>query len=409
VRTIVMFTASDRINTGVWPSWGGSPPKEARLNWAAAGVTVLKSCPAQCVITHDNSALAEADAVLVEGVNWPKFGFAGQELPLPARSRRNSNARAGSAPGVPAQLPAVGYFGYEPLSYYPAYSLANKELAAKFDFTMTNEGATTLPITLVCPWGKPVEDYLAPAPRKGEGRLLAYFSEHGVAPQDAGFLRELFAAAGQGIHAYVHMRNRELPAEAGGDPFQLSTRLAFMGTYKFLLITEQVLEADFLSPEWSQAFLAGTVPVYLGAPNIAAYALPGGFVDARSFATGAELWAYLSSFAADGSGAVYEAYAQFFAWKAGAQRAAREDASVPPAVMGTGAGLHKEACSEEAVAAVKSWPRPPAVGSAPAPAQQDAALLEATAASAWRCFRRALDRCVHYAECRLCQHVRSIT
>jgi hypothetical protein len=406
-RNIVLYTAATRINTGVWPNWGGDPPLSAVLNWAAAGTEVVKTCPVRCAFWHDDAKIPVADVVVVEGVNWPKFGYAGQPLPLPARAR--PNARAGSVPGAPAALPALAYFGYEPSSYFPEYSLANKELAKDFTFSMTPAGATALPfdlpITLVCPWGHAVADFLRPAPPKADAsRLVAYFSEHGVAPAFRDMLDQLLAAAGERVHAFVHRRNRELPAEAGGDPFTLRQRVAFMGTYRFVLMSEAVDEPDFISAEWSQALLAGAVPVYLGGPpNLAEFAMPGGYVDARTFADGAALWAYLAAFDAAAPGAD-DAYAHFFDWKAAARAAHTADGPSIDA-LGTGAGVPDDACAPEAVRAVAEWPRP----AVPGEAQPADTGFEAAAAAGWRCFRRALDRCVHYAECRACTLAHQIT
>lgn len=323
---------------------------------------------------------------------------------MPPRARANTHASAGS-PGVPKQLPARGYFGMEPEKAFPAFGLS--DMASDFDFSLTQGGGTTLPVTLVCPWGRGVADFLAPHPAKGLGRLLAFFSEHGVAPGAPRVaLDELFAAAGSDVHAYTHKRNREMPAEAGGSPFTLDARIAFMGTYRFLLITEAVADEDWLSPEWSQAILAGAVPVYIGGPpNLAAYALPGGYVDGSRFASGAELWKYLSSF--DGN-AANEAYNRFFDWKRGAALAFAEDEPEGAGALGTGDGVAPSACKPETVAATAAWPLPPVPG-APLPTEADAAALDVLAAEAWRCFRRALDRCVHYAECRICRHVHQIT
>ena len=52
-----------------------------------------------------------------------------------------------------------------------------------------------------------------------------------------------------------------LCAAAGGIPYKLEKRLEFLGKYKFHLITEFAVEDDWIEPEFSQAFLAGTVPV----------------------------------------------------------------------------------------------------------------------------------------------------
>jgi hypothetical protein len=215
---------------------------------------------------------------------------------------------------------------------------------------------------------------------------------------------ELFEAAGARLHAYVHRRNTDLPPEASGEPYALENRLAFYGTYKFLFITEQVEEADFLSNEWSQALQAGVVPVYLGIPNIAEYALPAGWVDARAFATGGELWQYLSSF--EGGVEAEAAYARFFEWKAGAGAAAEEDGE---GVLGTGQGVAAGACQAEDVEAVRAWPMPPAPGKGPPAPEAQGASLARVAAAAWRCLRKHLDTCVHFSECRLCRWVHERT
>ena len=268
--------------------------------------------------------------------------------------------------------------------------------------------AFTLPITLLCPWGHAIADFLKPPPAKTDPtRLVAYFSEHGVAPAFRDMLDQFFAAAGAtatGVHAYIHRRNKDMPTEAGGDPFALKNRIAFMGTYKFLLITEAVDEADFLSAEWSQAFLGGTVPVYLGGPpNLANFGLPGGYIDARTFASGGALWDYLNTFAGQ-SPTAEMAYARFFAWKMGAAAAFALDGPGIDA-LGTGAGVPAEACAAGDVKAVAEWPSPATPGSPPA---ADVG-LDAVAAAGWRCFRRGLDRCVHYAECRACTLAHTLT
>ena len=164
-----------------------------------------------------------------------------------------------------------------------------------------------------------------------------------------------------------------------------------------------------MSPEWSQALVAGVVPVYMGATNIATYAVPAGWVDARKFASGAELWAYLAAFDPDApgadAGAVEAAYARFFAWKGGATAAMLEDGH---GELGTGEGVFADACSDDHVAAVASWPRPPVPGAPIAPDREGGA-LQGVAADAWRCLRRGLERCVHYAECRYCRYVHALT
>jgi hypothetical protein len=76
------------------------------------------------------------------------------------------------------------------------------------------------------------------------------------------------------------------------------------------------LQDDWIEPEWSQTFVAGVVPVYIGAPNIHAFSPgPRSFIHIRDFKTGQQLWDYLQSFdeGAENAGK----YSQFHRWREG--------------------------------------------------------------------------------------------
>ena len=216
-RKIVLSTSDGRINTGVWPNWGQGT-EEVTLNWAAAGVRVRKQCPTKCVITHDQAQLADADAVMVEAVNWPKFGNGG-DFPWPAKRGGNPKLLLpGPQPTtIPAKVPLTGLFYYEAAQSWPRFTLPDEAMAAGADFSVAPSMDSTLPITLICPWGRPTEQFLR-VPERGDkkpGRLVAYFNEHGVSPQYSKFVNEFFAAAGDSVHAYQNRKNRDLPPEAG--------------------------------------------------------------------------------------------------------------------------------------------------------------------------------------------------
>lgn len=436
-RTVVLYTENGRINTGVWPSWGTEGGHTATLNWAAAGVQVHKSCPKPCTITHDQGALSRADAVIVETVNHPKFGLGGSPLDWPSKADNRPNPRAalvqaGALPrprddagrelSLPSLLPAVGVFYYEPESNYPAHSAGSEEVQAHTEFSVVASMQATLPITLVCPWGKAIAQYLSPPPTKHSDHLLAYFSEHGYAERHSKKIEELFTAAGGELHAYNTRKNRETPPEAGGDPYQLSRRLDFVGTYKFVLVTDGASQEDFINPEWSQAFLAGTVPIYAGAPNAHMYAPgPRSYLLLHEFESGEQLWSYIRSFAGVGDSAVERAYARFFDWKGGAGKAAREDepeegkgsAVDGRAQLGTGEGTRPAQEEQVIDRAVQRWERPPVPsdGEAVARAEGEGASegFAMDSEVAWRAFRRHMDHCVHYAECRVCSLVHELT
>ena len=66
-----------------------------------------------------------------------------------------------------------------------------------------------------------------------------------------------------------------------------------------------------LNPEFSQAILAGTVPVVLGAPNVDAFApVRDAFINARDFDSVQQLVGFLEDISAND--AMYE---EFFDWK----------------------------------------------------------------------------------------------
>lgn len=214
-RRIILSDGNGRWNTGVWPAWGYDPDR-VTLNWAAAGVTVKKYCPTQCEFTRDQDA-SGADAVVMELVNHPKFGIS-PDIPIPWPEKR-ANARA--APGqtrptaLPEQVPLTVAFYFEAEQSYPAYTLASEDVRAHVDIAMTPSSASRLPVTLVCPWGRSVFDFLRRPPAKTPGRLLGYFNEHGIASEYRQLIDDLFTAAGDRLHSYVHRSNRPMPPEAG--------------------------------------------------------------------------------------------------------------------------------------------------------------------------------------------------
>jgi hypothetical protein len=206
-------------NTGVWPAWGYG--RTVTLNWAAAGVEVNKACSVECEISHEGSAgYADADAVVMELTNHPKFGY-GRDMPIawPEESRPNPRhwyTTQVDGHKVPTNLPLTGIFYYEAAQSYPGYTAKDPAIKSRIDFSMTPDLDSTMPVTLICPWGHTVSEYLRPPPLKRSERFIAYFNEHGIAPPFLKIVEELFAAAGDRMHSYGPFRsNRDMPDEAG--------------------------------------------------------------------------------------------------------------------------------------------------------------------------------------------------
>ena len=200
---IVLSTGGGLWNTGVWSGWGMG--NSATLNWAAAGVVVDKKCPYKCTITNDQRRIDDADMVVMELVNHLKFlgedRAAKTEIAWP--SRRASGR------------PLVANFFMEPSTQFTDYTVS-PALKAHVDLSLSPSQGSDLPVTTICTWGNAETDFLAPAPPKQQGHAIAYFNEHGIAPQYKDFIQEFIAIMGpEKIHAYGHLSNRPMPIEAG--------------------------------------------------------------------------------------------------------------------------------------------------------------------------------------------------
>jgi hypothetical protein len=110
------------------------------------------------------------------------------------------------------------------------------------------------------------------------------------------------------VHSYgAVLRNQPWPAgDTGRD-----AKLRLIGQHKFTLAFENSIAVDYVTEKLYDALIAGSVPVYLGAPNVRDLAPADGcFIDAADFAGPDALAAYLNQLAADDA-----AYARFLDWK----------------------------------------------------------------------------------------------
>lgn len=96
-----------------------------------------------------------------------------------------------------------------------------------------------------------------------------------------------------------------------GDVEGRDARLAIMAQHKFTLAFENSVSPDYVSDKFFDALIAGSVPVYLGAPNVADFAPgPRSFIDTADFTGPADLAGYLNHL--DQHPAEYEEY---LSWK----------------------------------------------------------------------------------------------
>ncbi len=103
------------------------------------------------------------------------------------------------------------------------------------------------------------------------------------------------------------MNNRAMPAPDLGT----ATKMQVIRHYPFCLGLENTIERDYVTEKFFQPLLAGSVPVYRGAPNVDDFA-PGDhcYIDAASFEDARSLAAYLLDLTHDPG-----AYAWYHEWR----------------------------------------------------------------------------------------------
>jgi hypothetical protein len=103
------------------------------------------------------------------------------------------------------------------------------------------------------------------------------------------------------------MRNRTMPSDQGA-----ASKIETISRYKFTLAFENALGMDYVTEKFFDPLVAGSVPVYLGAPNIDDFA-PGErcCINARDFPEPSQLASHLLRLGADDA-----AYGGYLDWKA---------------------------------------------------------------------------------------------
>jgi hypothetical protein len=110
------------------------------------------------------------------------------------------------------------------------------------------------------------------------------------------------------VHSYGKvLRNRQIMGPDRNRP----TKLDIIAGYKFDLAFENASGEDYVTEKFFDPLVVGSVPVYLGAPNVEEFA-PGDrcFINTADFHSPRELAEYLTHLDHDDA-----AYAAYFAWK----------------------------------------------------------------------------------------------
>lgn len=207
----------------------------------------------------------------------------------------------------PATLPAgrrpgQRWVGWSMESAANAPLFADAAFLARFDLTMSHRrdaGVWT-------PYLPSREELMQPSAPKTERATAVYIASN---PRDhngrtayvAGLMRHLAVDCWGAC-----LNNRTFAHDEGR-----ATKLATIARYRFTLAFENACERDYVTEKFFHALSTGSVPVVLGAPEIAQYAPdPAAYVDASRYPDPADLAARLASLAADET-----AYQAMLAWK----------------------------------------------------------------------------------------------
>lgn len=182
--------------------------------------------------------------------------------------------------------------------------LSNKGFMKFFDLTMTYHLDADVPLPYV--QYEFQEELRKPPQVKVPGKIVnAFISSSVDGSGREEYLREFMKHIE--VHSYGKtMNNRVLSPDTGRQ-----SKLDTLQHYMFTLAFENAIARDYVTEKFYDPLLAGSVPVYLGAPNIEDFA-PGDhcFVNAADYPDPHALAAYLLAVSKDES-----AYQRFFSWK----------------------------------------------------------------------------------------------
>ncbi len=236
-------------------------------------------CSGRCELTFDRARFDKADAVIFHIPSLPR--------PLRLRKRRGQRWVA---------------LSMESDVNYP--QLLHAKFMAWFDYTMTYRLDSDFPAIYLDP--QVVVDLFKPAqPKTADAAAVYIASNLDDRSGRTDYVREMMRH--MPIDSYGRcLQNRTLPDDRGR-----RTKLETIAGYRFTLAYENSISRDYVTEKFFDPLIAGSVPVYLGAPNIADFA-PGDhcYIDATDFDGPRALASHLLELAHDD-----EAYRKYLAWK----------------------------------------------------------------------------------------------
>jgi hypothetical protein len=235
-------------------------------------------CEVNCLLTRDASLLDQADTVVF---HIPNTGV----------------------PTIPKR-PGQAWVAWSMESDINYPILCDPYLMRRFDLTMTYRRDSDIWTPYVNP-GMYGELLTPPLPKTGDALAVCFISSGVDWSGRQAYLRELMADVPVASYGRF-MTNRSLAEDEGR-----STKIATLARYKFTLAFENSITRDYVTEKFFDALVAGSVPVYLGAPNVAEFAPDDHcFINVADFSGPRELAEHLQRLSDDQA-----SYQELLAWK----------------------------------------------------------------------------------------------
>jgi hypothetical protein len=208
--------------------------------------------------------------------------------------------------GFPRRKPKGQFWAalsVESAVHYPLLA-QRSELGGLFDIWMTYRRNADV----WCPYLSPDYDvslYDEPVEKTEPHPAVAFISSPYDRSDRLALMTELMRH--MPIDSYGKVLQNRVPAK---DEAAIGKRRTIF-RYRFTMAFENAIESDYVTEKFFDPLIAGSVPVYLGAPNIDEYA-PGDhcFINAKDYAGPNVLAAYLLELCSDA-----DAYTRYFRWK----------------------------------------------------------------------------------------------
>lgn len=187
--------------------------------------------------------------------------------------------------------------------------LKNPSFLRAFDLTMTYRYDSHIPIPYFNYYSSANEflDALRapPFPKTAPVPAASFISSRINTSGRRGYVAELMQHLP--THSYGKFRNNIRLADDGGRP----SKIRAIAPYKFTLAFENAISRDYVTEKFFDPLMIGSVPVYLGAPNVDEH-IPGDhcYINVNDFPTPRALAAYLLHLANDDAD-----YNTYLEWK----------------------------------------------------------------------------------------------